>query len=142
MIVIWPAAFHAPEPIYPEGLAFVPPFLERHGAFVGDEDLASTVRIRDLKRKFGGLHVSLGDSGLHIADVTEPEAPAAARDVDVAPLVTAEGRWTATWAIRWDPARAASASGLVMLSHSPSLEAPGTRRPSPSSPSSFCTAES
>ncbi len=30
---------------------------------------------------------------MHIADVTEPEAPAAARDVHVAPLVTAEGRW-------------------------------------------------
>ncbi len=36
------------------------------------------------------------DSGLHVADVTE--APAA-RDVDdAAPLVTANGRWAATWA--------------------------------------------
>ncbi len=36
------------------------------------------------------------DLGLHVADVTE--APAA-RDVDgVAPLVTPEGRWAATWA--------------------------------------------
>ena len=39
------------------------------------------------------------DSGLHVADVTE--APlAAARDVDdAAPLVTADGRWAATWAV-------------------------------------------
>ena len=42
------------------------------------------------------------------------EAPAA-RDVDdAAPLVTAEGRWVATWAGNLDAARAASASGLVM----------------------------
>ena len=42
----------------PEGLAFVPPFLEGLGAFVCDEDLAPTVRIRDLNRRFGGLQVS------------------------------------------------------------------------------------
>ena len=64
------------------------------------------------------------DSGLHVADVTE--APAAARDVDdAAPLVTAEGRrWAATWAVSLDAARAARASGLVMLCHSLLLEAP------------------
>ncbi len=35
--------------VYPEGLAFFPgpPFLEGHGAFVCDQDLALTVRIRD-----------------------------------------------------------------------------------------------
>ena len=57
------------------------------------------------------------DSGLHVSDVTG--APAAARDVDhAAPLVTAEGRLAATWAGNLDAARAASASGLVMLCHS------------------------
>ena len=44
----------------PEGLAFVPPFLEGRGAFVCDEDLAPTVRIRDLNRRFGGLQVAPG----------------------------------------------------------------------------------
>ena len=78
------------------------------------------------------------DSGLHVADVTE--APAA-RDVDdAAPLMTAEGRWAATRGGSLDAARAASASGLVMLCHSPLLEA--SMRLSPSSPSSLCTAES
>ena len=48
----------APVPVYPEGLAFFPPFLEGHGAFVCDQDLALTVRIRDLNRRFGGLQVS------------------------------------------------------------------------------------
>ena len=51
-------------PIYPEarGLAFIPPFLECHGAFVCDQDLAPTVRIRDLNRRFqiSGLQVSPG----------------------------------------------------------------------------------
>jgi hypothetical protein len=78
------------------------------------------------------------DSGLHVADVTK--APAA-RDVDgVAPLVTSEGRWAATWAGNLDAAPAASASGLVMLCHS--LLLAGSRRLSPSSSSSFCIAES
>ena len=73
-----------------------PPFLEGHGAFVCDQDLALPVRIRDLNRRFGGLQVLL-DSGLHVADAVT-EAPAA-RDVDdAAPLVTAEGRLAATWA--------------------------------------------
>ena len=46
------------------------------------------------------------DSGLHVADAVT-EAPAAARDVDdAAPLVTAEGRWAATWAGKLDAARA------------------------------------
>ncbi len=77
------------------------------------------------------------DSGLHVSDVTE--APAAARDVDdVAPLVAAEGRWAANWAGNLD---AASAAGLVMLCHSPLL-LEASRRLSPSSSSSFCTAES
>ena len=56
------------------------------------------------------------DSGLHAADAVT-EAPAAARDHDVddaAPLVTAKGRWAATWAGNLDAARAARASGLVM----------------------------
>ena len=95
------------------------PFLEGHGAFVCDQDPALTVRIRALNRgfKFGGLQVSLGSlAALHVADVTE--APAA-RNVDgVAPLVTSEGSWAATWAGNLDAARAASASGLVMLCHS------------------------
>ena len=52
------ATFNAPVPVYPEGLAFFPPFLEGHGAFVCDQDLALTVRIRDLNRRFGGLQVS------------------------------------------------------------------------------------
>jgi hypothetical protein len=49
-------------PIYPEGLAFFAPFLasEGHGAFVCDQDLSLSVRIRDLNRRFasGGLQVS------------------------------------------------------------------------------------
>jgi len=80
---------NAPVPIYPEGLAFFPPFLEGHGALVCDQDPALTVRIRDLNRRFGGLHVSprlrFGPA-LHVADAVT-EAPAA-RDVDdAAPLV-------------------------------------------------------
>ena len=60
-----------------------------------------------------GFRVLL-DSGLHVVNVTE--APAAARDVDnAAPLVTAEGRWAATWAGSLDAARAASASGYVIM---------------------------
>jgi hypothetical protein len=56
------ATFNAPVPIYPEleGLAFFPPFLEGHGAFVCGQDLALTDRIRDLNRRFGGLQVSPG----------------------------------------------------------------------------------
>ena len=55
------------------------------------------------------------DSCLHVADDTEARA---ARDVDdAAPLVTAEGRWAATWAGSLDAARAAGASGLVLLCH-------------------------
>ena len=52
------ATFNAPVPVYPERLAFFPPFLEGHGAFIRDQDLALTVRIRDLNRRFGGLQVS------------------------------------------------------------------------------------
>jgi hypothetical protein len=53
------------------------------------------------------------DSCLHVADDTEARA---ARDVDdAAPLVTAEGRWAATWAGSLDAARAASASGYVIM---------------------------
>ena len=52
------ATFNASVPIYPEGLAFIPPFLEGHGAFVCDQDRAPTVRIRDLNRRFSGLQVS------------------------------------------------------------------------------------
>jgi hypothetical protein len=48
--------------------------------------------------------------------VTVIEAPAAARAqaVDAAPLVTAEGRWAATWAGNLDAARAAGASDPVI----------------------------
>ncbi len=35
-----------------------PPFLDGHGAFVCDRDLALTVHIRDLNRGFGGLQAS------------------------------------------------------------------------------------
>ncbi len=70
--------------------------------FVCDQDLALTVRIRDLNRRFGGLQPSLPvagfsglDSGLHVADSdAATEAPAARDSSDVdgaAPLVTAEG---------------------------------------------------
>ncbi len=91
--------------IYPEGLAFVPPFLKGHGAFqvVCDRDLAptSTVRIGDLNRKFRGLQVQPEVSpspGLQVrfacwqcrVNTDDTEAPAV-RDVDVAPLVTAGG---------------------------------------------------
>jgi hypothetical protein len=34
------ATFNAPVPPYPEGLAFFPPFLEGHGAFVCCQDPA------------------------------------------------------------------------------------------------------
>jgi len=63
------------------------PFLEGHGAFVRDQDLALTVRIRDLNRRFSGLQVSPRLRFACHSAVTE--APAA-RDVgDAAPLVTA-----------------------------------------------------
>jgi hypothetical protein len=39
---------HLSAPTYPEGLAFFPPFLEGHGAFVCDQDLALTIRIREV----------------------------------------------------------------------------------------------
>jgi hypothetical protein len=42
-------------PDYPVGLAFVPPFLEGRVAFVSDQDPAPSVRIRDSKRRLGGL---------------------------------------------------------------------------------------
>ncbi len=83
-------------------------------AFVCDQYLALTVRIRDLNRRPAGVWWAssagrrsqpslrfLLDSGLHVADSDSDaatEAPAA-RDVDdAAPLVTAEGRWAASWA--------------------------------------------
>jgi hypothetical protein len=44
------------------------------------------------------------DSGLHVADAAT-EAPAARDADDAAPLVTAEGRWAATWAEAPDAAR-------------------------------------
>ena len=61
--LMWTVTFNAPVPIYLEGLTFFPPFLEGHhhdGAFGCDQDLALTVRIRDLNRRFqvGGLQVS------------------------------------------------------------------------------------
>jgi hypothetical protein len=52
--------FNAPVPIYPEGLAFVPPFLQVAFKFVCDQGLALTVRIRDSNRRLGGLQVSSG----------------------------------------------------------------------------------
>ncbi len=41
--------------------AFIPPFLEGHGAFACDQDLqvAPTVRIRDLNRRFSGLQIQV-----------------------------------------------------------------------------------
>ncbi len=91
-------------PIYPEGLAFFAPFLEGHGAFVCDQDLALPIRIRDLNRRFGGLQVS---PGLRFACCRRRYRGATARDVDdAAPLVTAEGRLAATWAGNLDAARA------------------------------------
>jgi hypothetical protein len=57
--LMYAATFNAPVPIYPEGLAFFPPFLKGHGLFVCDQDLALTVRIRDLNRRFGGLQVMI-----------------------------------------------------------------------------------
>ncbi len=42
--MIYTATFNTPVPIYPKGLAFFPPYLEVHGAFVCDQDLALTVR--------------------------------------------------------------------------------------------------
>ena len=95
-------------PIHPERLAFFPPFLEGHGAFVCDQDLALTVRIRDFNRRLVGFRFLL-DSGLRVADAVTEAPLAAARDVDdAAPLVTAarEGRLAATWAENPDAARA------------------------------------
>ncbi len=97
-------------PIYPEGRGFFPPFLEGHGAFVCDQDLALTVRIRDLNRRFYGLRFLL-DSGLNVADVTEaPAADGAAPG----PLVTSdsEGRLAATWAGKLSGCRAARSKRL------------------------------
>ncbi len=126
--------------IYPEGLAFSRHFLKAMVHLsVSDQDPALTVRVRDLNHrfKFGGLQVS---PGLRCACADVTKAPAA-RDVDgAAPLVTSEGCWAATWAGNLDAARAASASGLVMICHSLLFSA--LRRLSPSSSSSFCTAES
>ena len=53
----------------------------------------------------------LRDSGLQVADAVTDSEASAARDVDDAapwgtPLVTAEGRWAATWAGNLDAARA------------------------------------
>ena len=62
-----------------------------------------------------GFRFLLG-SGLHVADAVTEAPLAAAREVDdAAPLVTAEGRWAATWAVSLDAARAASASGYVIM---------------------------
>ncbi len=69
---------------------------------------------------------------MHFADRDDAEAPplAVARDVDAALWVTAEGRRAATRAGSLDAARAASASGLVVLCHSLLLEA--SKRPAES----------
>ena len=87
-------------------------FLRGHGAFQVvcqcDQDLALTVRIRDLNAGLVGFRFLL-HSGLHVA-----EAPRrAARDVDDAallvttlPVLVAEGRLAATWAGNLDAARA------------------------------------
>ncbi len=68
--LMWTVTFNAPVPIYPEGLAFFPPFLEGHGAsaFVS---AVTRIRIlnpifrfrvpsasRDLNRRFSGLQVA------------------------------------------------------------------------------------
>ena len=83
--LVWTVTFNAPVPIFPEGLAFFPPFLEGHDAFDCDQDLALTVRIRDLNRRFGGLQVP-PRLRLHVADAAT-EAPAAREEDDAAPLV-------------------------------------------------------
>ena len=75
------------------------------------------MRLRSASKiRTAGLVSLFLDSGLHFADGTEAPA-ASARVVDSAPSVTADGRWAATWASSQDAARA-SASGLVMSSHS------------------------
>ena len=80
---------NAPVPIHPERLAFFPPFLEGHGAFVCDQDLTLRVRIRDSIAGLVGFRFLL-ESGLHVADAVTEAQLAAARDVDdAAPLVTA-----------------------------------------------------
>jgi hypothetical protein len=60
--------FNAPVPNYPEGLAFFLPFLEGHGAFVCDQDLALTVRIRDLNRSGVSPLLALPFSDLRISE--------------------------------------------------------------------------
>ncbi len=79
----------APVPIYPEGLAFVLPFLESRGAFVSNQDLAPTVSIRDLNRRVGGLVLRIG---LAFACGADSEA-AAKLDADAAHLLPSEGCW-------------------------------------------------
>ncbi len=84
---------NAPVLIHPERLAFFPPFLVGHGAFVCDQDLALTVRSAS-EISIAGLvgFRFLLDSGLHFADAVTEAPLAAARDVDdalAAPLVTA-----------------------------------------------------
>ncbi len=49
-------SMHLYRPARFQGPAFFTPLLEGHGAFVCDQDPALTVRIRDLNRRFGGLH--------------------------------------------------------------------------------------
>ncbi len=63
---------HRSAPIYPEGPAFVPPFLEGRGAnyraIVCDGDLAPMVRIQDFCAGSVGFRI-LQDSALHVADI-------------------------------------------------------------------------
>jgi hypothetical protein len=106
--LMWTATFNAPQcttvPIYPEGLAFSRRFLRAmvHLSMIRimRSRSASEIWIAGLV----GLRFLL-DSGVHVSDAAT-EAPAA-RDVDnAAPMVTAEGRWAATWAGNLDAARA------------------------------------
>ncbi len=57
-----------------------------------------------MNRRFGGL-----ETGLHVVDAVT-EARAACDVDDVAPLVTAEGRWAASWSGILDACRATLSS--------------------------------
>jgi hypothetical protein len=128
-----------------------------------DQDLALTVRIRDLNRRFGGLQVQVsprlrfaccrrryrlgGASCSCHSDVDSDD------ELDAAPSVTAAGRWAASCRqlglkTRMPPRRASlpvsserlgPESGLVMLCHSLLLAASRRLPVSPTSSSSFCS---
>ncbi len=86
--------------------------LEGHGAFVCDQDLALTVRIRDLNRRFGGLQVS---PGLRFACCRRYRGASCARVDGAAPSVTSEGRWAALGLETWMPREPKQRTPLVWL---------------------------